>query len=77
MGKNVELDAVVNVLRVPTSDGETIVALEYLPTRVPPKGVIFINPAMGVKQTFYRSIAVFFAGRGYVVVTYDYRKSVV
>lgn len=73
MGKNAGLDAVVNVLRVPTSDGESIVALEYLPTDVPPKGVIFINPAMGVKQTFYRGIAAFFAGRGYVVVTYDYR----
>lgn len=60
-------------LRLVTGDGESIVALEYLPTYTPLRDVIFINPAMGVRQSFYKDIALFFAARGYAVVTYDYR----
>lgn len=53
-------------------DGYPLAATLFEPTE-PPTGIVVINSAVGVKQTYYIRFARFLAEQGFRVVTYDYR----
>lgn len=38
-----------------------------------PRGLVLVNSAVGVKQSYYRGFAEYLVERGFEVVTYDYR----
>jgi predicted alpha/beta hydrolase len=59
-------------LEVPALDGLPLAATLHRPA-LPPRGVVVINSAMGVSRRFYARFAAHLAGRGYCVVSYDYR----
>ena len=59
-------------VEIPASDGYGLVGSLFRPTGDLNRTVV-VAPAMGVGQTFYCSFARFLAGRGFTVLTFDYR----
>ncbi len=55
-----------------TNDGASIAAHLFLPDESNNK-LLLVNSATGVKQQIYFSFAQYFAGKGFTVITYDYR----
>jgi predicted alpha/beta hydrolase len=60
------------VVRVRARDGFELSATWFIADN-PNEKVILINPATGVKQTFYGDLAEYLAHEGYNVYTFDYR----
>jgi predicted alpha/beta hydrolase len=58
--------------RLRCEDGTLLAARWYEPA-TPARAVAVISPATGVPQRYYRYFAQWLAGRGYAVLTYDYR----
>ncbi|MFP2930517.1 alpha/beta fold hydrolase [Pyxidicoccus sp. 3LG] len=59
-------------VRIPARDGLPLAATLYEGTRS--NGVaVQLNPATAVRRRYYDAFARFLAGRGFTVVTYDYR----
>ncbi len=56
-----------------TPDGARLVCRVFEPEESPPRRVVVINSAMGVRQQYYFKYAQYLAGAGLVAVTYDYR----
>lgn len=54
-------------------DGRRLSAAWCRPATGPVRAVAVLCPATGVPQTFYRPFAHWLAGRGYAVLTFDYR----
>ena len=59
-------------LRIAACDGCRLGATLYLPPAANGRAVL-VNSAAGVKQTYYAKFAGYLAGRGFTVLTYDYR----
>lgn len=59
-------------INVITKDGYSIVAHIFKP-QINTNKLIIINPATGIKQTFYFRYATYLATKGFTVLTYDYR----
>lgn len=58
--------------RLQAADGRALGARWFEPP-TPARAVAVVNAATGVPQRFYRHFATWLAGRGYAVLTYDYR----
>jgi predicted alpha/beta hydrolase len=54
-------------------DGRHLAASWFEPPAGPARAVALVSPATGVPRGFYRGFAQWLAGRGYAVLTYDYR----
>jgi predicted alpha/beta hydrolase len=65
-------DVFVDDIMVPASDGYMLAATLFLP-RGAKHDAILINSATAVPRKIYRGFATYLAGRGSVVLTYDYR----
>jgi predicted alpha/beta hydrolase len=65
-------DVFIDDVMVPASDGYMLAATLFLP-RGAKQSAILINSATAVPRKIYRSFATYLAGRGCVVLTYDYR----
>jgi predicted alpha/beta hydrolase len=65
-------DVFVDDIMVPASDGYMLAATLYLP-RGTKHDAVLINSATAVPRKIYRGFATYLAGRGSVVLTYDYR----
>jgi predicted alpha/beta hydrolase len=64
----------VEDLFLPTPDGVQLAATLYLPPTGSGNGVALqINSSMATPRQYYRAFATHMAGRGFVVLTYDYR----
>lgn len=63
-GRDIELTA---------DDGRRLAATLYLPTGTPNNIAVQINGAAGTPRGYYRAFADYLAGRGFAVLTYDYR----
>src|SRR4051794_33825871 len=59
-------------LVIPALDGFPLAATLYRPA-APPRRLVVVNSAMGVRRQFYGAFAAFLAGRGYAALCYDYR----
>ena len=59
-------------MKVTAQDGISIAATFFAPSGIP-QGAVLIVPAMGALQSYYRPIAEWLAGEGYIVGTFDYR----
>jgi predicted alpha/beta hydrolase len=55
-----------------TSDGRALAAT-WVEPQGPARAVAVVSSATGVPQGYYRAFAQWLAGRGYAVLTYDYR----
>ena len=62
----------MNRIEILTSDQVTITAHHFQPA-VPANRVILINPATGIKQTFYFNYAEYLSECGFDVITFDFR----
>jgi predicted alpha/beta hydrolase len=61
-------------LFVPTPDGVQLAATLYAPAPGTANGVaLMINSSMATPRQYYRAFASHMAGRGFAVLTYDYR----
>lgn len=60
-------------VRVDTADGVALAATHYEPDARPNGGAVLILAGTGVKRGFYDRFARFLAGRGFAVLTLDYR----
>ncbi|SFC61568.1 alpha/beta hydrolase family protein [Pseudoalteromonas denitrificans] len=62
-------------IKITCSDGRKISAMQYQAThtKVKEKGLILLNSALGIKQSFYQEFAQFLANQGYIVITWDPR----
>jgi predicted alpha/beta hydrolase len=65
-------DVFVDDIMLPASDGYMLAASLFLP-RGAKQTTVLINSATAVPRKIYRAYATFLAGRGCVVLTYDYR----
>jgi predicted alpha/beta hydrolase len=65
-------DVFVDDIMVPASDGYMLAASLFLP-RGAKHNTVLINSATAVPRRIYRGFATYLAGRGSVVLTYDYR----
>jgi predicted alpha/beta hydrolase len=65
-------DVFVDDIMLPASDGYMLAGTLFLP-RGAKHTAILINSATAVPRKIYRAFATFLAGRGCVVLTYDYR----
>jgi len=65
-------DIFADDIRVSASDGYPLAATLFLP-RGPRRNAVLINSATAVPRKIYRGFASYLAGRGSVVLTYDYR----
>lgn len=61
-----------NTLTLTCADGTRLHGHLWTPTQ-PERGTIIINPATGVRATYYHYYARFLAEHGFAVLTYDYR----
>ncbi len=59
-------------VKIAAADGVEIAATFYEPS-VKAKGAVLIAPAMSAPQSYYRAFALWLAGEGYHVATFDYR----
>jgi predicted alpha/beta hydrolase len=59
-------------MQIRTSAGHEISAELFAPDGEP-RGAALIVPAMGVTQAFYRALASWLAGQGFLTATFDYR----
>lgn len=57
---------------IPATDGYPLAAMVFEP-RESPCGLVVVNSAVGVRQSYYARFASYLAGEGFRVVTYDYR----
>ncbi|MGB3273750.1 MAG: alpha/beta fold hydrolase [Xanthobacteraceae bacterium] len=62
----------IDDITVPATDGFRLAATLFLPRRSR-NAAVLINSATAVPRKIYRSFASYLAGRGAVVLTYDYR----
>lgn len=65
-------DIFVDDVMLPASDGYMLAATLFLP-RGAKHSAVLINSATAVPRKIYRNFATYLAGRGSVVLTYDYR----
>lgn len=65
-------DPFIDDIAVPAADGFKLAATLFLP-RGTRRHAVLINSATAVPRRIYRSFASYLAGRGCVVLTYDYR----
>lgn len=61
-----------DLVRIAAADGFQVAASEYVPNG-PPRAVVVISAATGVRRRYYDRFAQYLASRGFAVVTYDYR----
>ncbi|MCW5632320.1 MAG: alpha/beta hydrolase [Rubrivivax sp.] len=54
-------------------DGRHLAATWAEPIDGPPRAIAVVSSATGVPRGYYRAFATWLAGRGYAVLTYDYR----
>lgn len=66
-------DVFIDDIKLQAADGYTLAATLFLPRRAKRKQAILINSAAAVPRKIYRGFASYLAGRGAVVLTYDYR----
>jgi predicted alpha/beta hydrolase len=59
--------------RLVAADGRALAAAWTEPAAGPARAVAVMSSATGVPRGFYRGFAQFLAGRGYAVLSYDYR----
>jgi predicted alpha/beta hydrolase len=59
-------------LNFPATDGYSLGATLFEPQERNGRAVL-VNPAMAVKRGYYHKYAAYLAGRGFTVLTYDYR----
>ena len=59
-------------ITITTRDGKLLEGVQYHP-KSGAKAAILINSGTGIPQYFYASFAAYLAGRGFGVLTYDYR----
>ncbi len=62
----------VEPLRIPARDGYPLAAMLFRPA-APNGRAVQIHAAAGVKQEYYTPFAAYLAGRGFTVLTFDYR----
>lgn len=62
----------IDDITVPATDGFRLAATLFLPRRVR-RAAVLISSATAVPRKIYRGFAIHLAGRGAVVLTYDYR----
>ena len=72
MAEGQDEDVFVDDITLPASDGFMLAATLFLP-RGPKHSTVLINSATAVPRKIYRGLATYLAGRGCVVLTYDYR----
>ena len=72
MAEAIPEDVFVDDIMLPASDGYMLAATLFLP-RGAKHTAVLINSATAVPRRIYRSLATYLAGRGCVVLTYDYR----
>ncbi len=60
-------------VQIAAKDGYPLAATVYTPDENSSGTVITINSAVAVHRRFYRHLASYLQGKGYTVVTYDYR----
>ncbi|HWW49975.1 MAG TPA: alpha/beta fold hydrolase [Xanthobacteraceae bacterium] len=65
-------DAFIDDITIPAADDFPLAATVFIP-RTNRRGAVLINSATAVPQKIYRRFASYLAGRGFVVLTYDYR----
>ena len=65
-------DVFVDDIFIPASDGYMLSGTLFLP-RGEKRHAVLINSATAVPRKIYRNFATYLAGRGFVVLTYDYR----
>src|SRR5918999_2179825 len=65
-------DVFADDVMLPANDGYMLAATLFLP-RGAKQQAILINSATAVPRKIYRAFATYLAGRGSVVLTYDYR----
>jgi predicted alpha/beta hydrolase len=65
-------DVFVDDIMLPASDGYMLAGTLFLP-RGAKQNTVLINSATAVPRKIYRGFATYLAGRGCVVLTYDYR----
>lgn len=66
-------DVFIDDIKLQAADGYTLAATLFLPRRAKRKQAILINSAAAVPRKIYKGFATYLAGRGAVVLTYDYR----
>lgn len=66
-------DVFIDDIKLQAADGYTLAATLFLPRRAKRKQAILINSAAAVPRKIYKGFASYLAGRGAVVLTYDYR----
>lgn len=67
---------VATALTIPATDGVPLAATVFEPPGDRDLGrSVIVSPALGVWRTYYDAFAGYLAGRGFRVVTYDYRGS--
>src|SRR5689334_3948335 len=59
-------------LTIPAADGFQLAATLFEPAQDNGR-IVLVNSAMAVKRSYYRKYAAFLAGKGFTVITYDYR----
>ncbi len=64
----------MDAVEILTADGTPIAARTYEPVGAATAGIV-IGGAMGVRQAFYAPFALWLAGQGFRVTTFDYRGS--
>lgn len=72
MAEAIPEDVFVDDIMVPASDGYMLAATLFLP-RGAKHTAVLINSATAVPRKIYRGLSTYLAGRGCVVLTYDYR----
>ncbi len=60
-------------ISIPATDHFALGATLYLPRREKRRHAVLINSATAVPRLFYRNFAIYLAGHGCAVLTYDYR----
>ncbi len=65
-------DVYIDDIRFPAADGYLLGATLFLPRGVKRRAAL-INSATAVSRRIYRGLASYLAGRGFAVLTYDYR----
>lgn len=67
------MSAELREVRIPSEDGLDLAGTLYEPADGTCRRTVLVSPAVGVWRSFYGPFASHLAGRGFRVVTYDYR----
>lgn len=70
---NAKTPAAAQIIHLPCQDGFVLSGHFWHASQTPALGTVIVNPATGVLAKYYHYYARFLAGRGFSVLTYDYR----